>query len=152
MFFFFDRSDAPPLSPAPVSARSVLWQAGRPTRQVDVSTKAQRVEGRGSVFWMAALTLFPPFPFLPSLDSALMCQLLTDQFDTVADAVAFLQQDKLALLEFSVPGGSLSPTPVVAHPHWAISDAAGDSAIVEYTQQAQVGNASPATNATFLKV
>lgn len=91
-------------------------------------------------------------PQRKTLDSGLMCQWLVDQFVLVKDAVAALAKDELALLEFSVPGGAVSPVPVVAHPHWSINDARGDSAIIEFTEQSEFGNASPTVNASFVKI
>lgn len=69
----------------------------------------------------------------PGLTIAAWAQYVLDQFATVKEAVAALEREPFILVTDNVPGQQL-----LATLHLALSDASGDSAIVEYIDGKQV--------------
>lgn len=69
----------------------------------------------------------------PGLAISLWAQYMLDNFATVAEAVAALEREPYALVTDNLPGESRQATL-----HLALSDASGDSAIVEYIGGKQV--------------
>lgn len=69
----------------------------------------------------------------PGLAISLWAQYMLDNFATVAEAVATLEREPYALVTDDLPGESRQATL-----HLALSDASGDSAIVEYIGGKQV--------------
>lgn len=69
----------------------------------------------------------------PGLSISLWAQYVLDNFATVAEAVATLQQEPFTLVTDSIPGENR-----LATLHLSLSDASGDSAIVEYINGKQV--------------
>ncbi|MCF7752097.1 linear amide C-N hydrolase [Bacillus subtilis subsp. subtilis] len=69
----------------------------------------------------------------PGLAISLWAQYMLDNFATVAEAVAALEREPYALVTDNLPGESRRATL-----HLALSDASGDSAIVEYIGGKQV--------------
>lgn len=69
----------------------------------------------------------------PGLAISLWAQYVLDNFATVAEAVAALEREPYALVTDNLPGESRQATL-----HLALSDASGDSAIVEYIGGKQV--------------
>ena len=69
----------------------------------------------------------------PGLAISLWAQYMLDNFATVAEAVAALEREPYALVTDDLPGESRQATL-----HLALSDASGDSAIVEYIGGKQV--------------
>ncbi len=61
------------------------------------------------------------------LASSIYVQFLLDNFQTVNEAVAFLQKDTVQMVPVPIPNSKFLPTM-----HISISDATGDSAIVEF--------------------
>ncbi len=74
----------------------------------------------------------------PGLTVAAWAQYILDNFATVAEAVAVLEQEPFIVVTDKVPGEDR-----LAALHLAISDAGGDSAIVEYIEGKQVIHHSP---------
>ncbi|MGE9292062.1 MAG: linear amide C-N hydrolase [Puniceicoccales bacterium] len=74
----------------------------------------------------------------PGLTVAAWAQYILDNFATVAEAVAVLEQEPFIVVTDKVPGEDR-----LAALHLAISDAGGDSAIVEYIEGEQVIHHSP---------
>ena len=69
----------------------------------------------------------------PGLSMSLWAQYMLDNFASVAEAVAYLRDEPFTLVSDSAPGETR-----VATLHLSLSDAAGDSAIIEYIGGAQV--------------
>ncbi len=69
----------------------------------------------------------------PTLSISLWAQYMLDNFATVAEAVQFLQKDPFAVISDQVPGEQR-----LATLHLSLSDATGDSAIIEYIAGKQV--------------
>jgi len=69
----------------------------------------------------------------PGLSMSLWAQYVLDNFATVAEAVAALEREPFSIVTDKVPGESR-----LATLHLSLSDASGDSAIVEYIQGKQV--------------
>ena len=69
----------------------------------------------------------------PLLSISLWAQYMLDNFETVADAVKYLEQEPFTVVTDEVPGENR-----LATLHLSLSDASGDSAIVEYIGGKQV--------------
>ncbi len=69
----------------------------------------------------------------PTLSLALWAQYMLDNFATVEEAVAFLETEPFVVVTAQVPGEAR-----LATLHLSLSDASGDSAIVEYIDGKQV--------------
>lgn len=81
-----------------------------------------------NTLWLAE-SEYPPFdPSRPGLSIALWAQYVLDNFATVAEAVAVLETDPFSIYTDNIPGKSDLLTTL----HLSISDASGDSAIIEY--------------------
>lgn len=74
----------------------------------------------------------------PPLSLALWAQYVLDSFATVAEAVAALRSEPFTLVGLMSPDGQPGTT------HLSLSDASGDSAIIEYIDGQQVIHHSPA--------
>jgi choloylglycine hydrolase len=74
----------------------------------------------------------------PGLSIAAWAQYALDNFATVAEAVAALEQEPFVIVTDNVPGEAR-----LATLHLSLSDAAGDSAIIEYIDGKQVIHHSP---------
>lgn len=72
-------------------------------------------------------------PDKPTLSLSLWAQYMLDNFETVAEAVEFLETEPFVVVTAEVPGETR-----LATLHLSLSDAAGDSAIVEYIDGKQV--------------
>lgn len=71
-------------------------------------------------------TEFPPADDRPAISLSLWTQYVLDQFGTVAEAVAELRQEKFRVVPLEAPNGAAGTV------HLSLSDATGDSAILEY--------------------
>lgn len=69
----------------------------------------------------------------PTLSISLWAQYVLDNFATVAEAIQFMETEPFAVISDQVPGQNR-----LASLHLSISDASGDSAIIEYIQGKQV--------------
>lgn len=87
-----------------------------------------------NLLWLAE-SQYPAFDgeSKPGLSISLWAQYVLDNFATVAEAVAALEQEPFTIVTDQVPGESR-----LATLHLSISDATGDSAIVEYIDGKQV--------------
>lgn len=86
-----------------------------------------------NLLWLAE-SKYPPFDqSRPGLTIAAWAQYVLDNFATVADAVATLQREPFTIVTDNVPGENR-----LATLHLSMSDATGDSAIVEYIDGKQV--------------
>lgn len=95
----------------------------------DVSTSDGMNEAGlvANVLWLTE-SEYPKFdPGKPGLSIAAWAQYVLDNFATVRDAVAVLETDPFTIVTDNVPGQKL-----LATLHLSLSDATGDSAIVEY--------------------
>jgi choloylglycine hydrolase len=66
-------------------------------------------------------------PKVPGIASSIFLQYLLDNFATVAEAVAFLEKGSVQIVPVPIPNSEHLPTM-----HIALSDASGDSAVVEF--------------------
>uniref|UniRef100_Q07KQ0 Choloylglycine hydrolase n=1 Tax=Rhodopseudomonas palustris (strain BisA53) TaxID=316055 RepID=Q07KQ0_RHOP5 len=81
-----------------------------------------------NLLWLAESD-YPKFDSTkPGLSIALWAQYVLDNFATVAEAVAALEKDPFTLYTDNIPGKADLLTTL----HLALSDASGDSAIIEY--------------------
>ncbi|ABD88952.1 linear amide C-N hydrolase [Rhodopseudomonas palustris] len=81
-----------------------------------------------NLLWLSE-SQYPKFePGRPGLSIALWAQYALDNFATVAEAVAYFKTDPFTLYTDNVPGKN----DLLATLHLSLSDATGDSAIVEY--------------------
>jgi choloylglycine hydrolase len=64
---------------------------------------------------------------IPGVASSIFLQYLLDNFATVAEAVAFLEKDAVQIVPVPIPNSEHLPTM-----HIALSDASGDSAVIEF--------------------
>jgi len=81
-----------------------------------------------NLLWLAESD-YPKFePGKPGLSIALWAQYVLDNFATVAEAVAALEKDPFTIYTDNIPGKSDLLTTL----HLSLSDASGDSAIIEY--------------------
>lgn len=69
---------------------------------------------------------YPPDDQRPTLVTGAVVQYLLDNFATVEEAVAVMRQEKFRVVTVTAPNGSKGTV------HFSISDASGDSAIIEY--------------------
>ncbi len=85
-----------------------------------------------NVLWLAE-SEYPTESDKPGLSISAWAQYILDNFATVEEAVAELEKDAFVIVTDQVPGESR-----LAALHLSISDASGDSAIVEYVDGKQV--------------
>lgn len=91
-----------------------------------------------NVLWLVE-SEYPEFDgTAPGLTIAAWAQYMLDNFATVAEAVAAMRQNPYTIVTNMVPGETR-----LATLHLALSDASGDSAIVEYIDGKQVIHHSP---------
>ncbi|MFD4368261.1 linear amide C-N hydrolase [Rhodococcus sp. NPDC058521] len=81
----------------------------------------------GHVLWLAESTYGEPDETRPALSQAIWLQYFLDNFATVAEAVDWIAQTEVQVVQMSDPTGGSPPTI-----HLALDDAGGDSAIIEY--------------------
>ncbi|WP_395309491.1 linear amide C-N hydrolase [Mycobacterium sp. AMU20-3851] len=81
----------------------------------------------GHVLWLAESTFGTPDPDRTQLSQAIWLQYFLDNFATVADAVAWIEQTDVQVVQMDDPTGGKPPAI-----HLALDDATGDSAIIEY--------------------
>ncbi len=81
----------------------------------------------GHVLWLAESTFGTPDPDRTQLSQAIWLQYFLDNFATVADAVAWVEQTDVQVVQMDDPTGGGPPAI-----HLALDDATGDSAIIEY--------------------
>lgn len=101
----------------------------------DVST-TDGVNEKGlmaNLLWLAESEYPPHNPDHPALAISLWAQYVLDNFATVDEAVAALEKEPFLLVTDKVPGDDRLTTL-----HLSMSDASGDSAIVEYIDGKQV--------------
>jgi len=80
-----------------------------------------------NMLWLVESTYPQHTPDKPGLAISLWAQYVLDNFATVAEAVEALRQDAFLLITDTLPGSQ-----TLATLHLSISDASGDSAIIEY--------------------
>ncbi len=81
----------------------------------------------GHVLWLAEAEYGPRDDSRPALPLSLWLQYVLDNFATVAEAVAWVEQSRVQLLPIADPSTGEVPTL-----HLALDDASGDSAVIEY--------------------
>ena len=81
----------------------------------------------GHVLWLAESTYGDLDESRPALSQAAWLQYFLDNFATVADAVAWISETDVQVIQMPDPTGGNPPTI-----HLALDDATGDSAIIEY--------------------
>lgn len=81
----------------------------------------------GHILWLTESDYGKPATTDTQLSQAVWLQYYLDNFATVAEAVEWTQNSKVAISQLFDPTGHLVPTL-----HLAINDATGDSAIIEY--------------------
>lgn len=81
----------------------------------------------GHILWLAESTYGTPDPQRTQLSQAIWLQYLLDNFATVAEAVAWIAETDVQVVQMPDPTGGNPPAI-----HLAIDDATGDSAIIEY--------------------
>lgn len=81
----------------------------------------------GHVLWLAEADYGERDESRPALPLALWMQYFLDNFETVADAVAWVEESRVQILPIADPNTGEPPTL-----HLALDDASGDSAIIEY--------------------
>jgi penicillin V acylase-like amidase (Ntn superfamily) len=81
----------------------------------------------GHILWLAEADYGPVDESRPALPLSLWLQYFLDNFETVAEAVAWVQENKPGLIPVADPITGEPPTL-----HLALDDATGDSAIIEY--------------------
>lgn len=86
-----------------------------------------------NLLWLAESEYPPQRGSKPGLAISLWAQYVLDNFATVAEAVAALEREPFSIVTDKVPGESR-----LATLHLSLSDASGDSAIVEYINGKQV--------------
>jgi penicillin V acylase-like amidase (Ntn superfamily) len=86
-----------------------------------------------NVLWLVESRYPEPNPSKPMLAVSIWAQYVLDNFATVAEAVDALQSEPFTLVTAQVPGQER-----LATLHLSMSDATGDSAIVEYIDGKQV--------------
>ncbi|OZG26160.1 choloylglycine hydrolase [Williamsia sp. 1138] len=87
----------------------------------------------GHILWLAESTYGPRDESRPALSMAVWLQYFLDNFASVADAVAWIDETGAQVVPLTDP--TSGETPAI---HLALDDATGDSAIIEYT----AGNAT----------
>lgn len=101
----------------------------------DVST-ADGINEAGlvaNVLWLSESEYPPLDGSKPGMSISVWAQYALDSFATVAEAVAVLSQEPFVVATANVPGGG-----EVATLHLSLSDATGDSAVIEYVGGRQV--------------
>lgn len=83
----------------------------------------------GHILWLAEAEYGPRDESRPALPLSLWLQYFLDNFETVAEAVAWVEETKVQLLPIADPNTGEPPTL-----HLALDDATGDSAIIEYVK------------------
>jgi len=83
----------------------------------------------GHVLWLAESTYGEPDDARTQLSQAVWLQYFLDNFATVADAVAWIAETDVQVVQLPDPTGGVPPTI-----HLALDDATGDSAIIEYIE------------------
>ncbi len=83
----------------------------------------------GHVLWLAESTFGTPDPDRTQLSQAIWLQYFLDNFETVASAVAWIEQTDVQVVQMADPTGGKPPAI-----HLALDDASGDSAIIEYIE------------------
>ena len=86
-----------------------------------------------NVLWLVESSYTKPDGKTPELSLAAWAQYMLDNFASVGEAVAFLEREPLIVVTDQVPGEQR-----LATLHLSMSDAHGDSAIVEYIDGKQV--------------
>lgn len=81
----------------------------------------------GHVLWLAESTYGTPDDTRAQLSQAIWLQYFLDNFATVAEAVAWIGETDVQVVQLDDPTGGDPPTI-----HLALDDATGDSAIIEY--------------------
>ena len=81
----------------------------------------------GHVLWLAESTYGEHDKSRPALSQAVWLQYFLDNFATVADAVQWVEDTNVQVIQMPDPTGGNPPTI-----HLALDDATGDSAIIEY--------------------
>lgn len=81
----------------------------------------------GHVLWLAESTYGEHDQARPALSQAIWLQYCLDNFATVAEAVDWIAQTNVQVIQMPDPTGGNPPTI-----HLALDDASGDSAIIEY--------------------
>ncbi|SHT91508.1 penicillin amidase [Mycobacteroides abscessus subsp. abscessus] len=81
----------------------------------------------GHVLWLAESTYGTPDDTRTQLSQAIWLQYFLDNFATVAEAVAWISETDVQVVQLDDPTGGDPPTI-----HLALDDATGDSAIIEY--------------------
>lgn len=81
----------------------------------------------GHVLWLAESTYGTPDDTRTQLSQAIWLQYFLDNFATVAEAVAWIGETNVQVVQLDDPTGGNPPTI-----HLALDDATGDSAIIEY--------------------
>ncbi|QYO67620.1 linear amide C-N hydrolase [Leptolyngbya sp. 7M] len=80
-----------------------------------------------NLLWLADSVFPEPDATTPTLSLSLWAQFMLDNFATVAEAVNYVRQNEFLVLTGEVPGQNR-----LAALHLSLSDATGDSAILEY--------------------
>ena len=81
----------------------------------------------GHVLWLAESEYGEVDPDRPALSQAVWLQFFLDRFATVADAVAWIESERVQVVQLADPASGEVPAI-----HLALDDASGDSAIIEY--------------------
>ncbi len=81
----------------------------------------------GHVLWLAESSYGEHDPARPALSQAVWLQYFLDNFATVADAVQWIESNRVQVVQLTDPATGEVPTI-----HLALDDASGDSAIIEY--------------------
>jgi penicillin V acylase-like amidase (Ntn superfamily) len=81
----------------------------------------------GHILWLAEADYGARDEARPALPLSMWLQYFLDNFETVADAVAWVEETKVQLIPIDDPATGEPPTL-----HLALDDATGDSAIIEY--------------------
>ncbi|WP_396921985.1 linear amide C-N hydrolase [Mycolicibacterium sp.] len=81
----------------------------------------------GHILWLAESTYGEPDDSRVQLGQAIWLQYFLDNFATVADAVAWIAETDVQVVQMDDPTGGVRPGL-----HLALDDATGDSAIIEY--------------------
>ncbi|MGV9860111.1 linear amide C-N hydrolase [Gordonia sp. NPDC003425] len=81
----------------------------------------------GHVLWLAESTYAEYDPSRPALSQAMWLQYFLDNFATVDECVAWINETDVQVIQMPDPTGGQPPTI-----HLALDDATGDSAIIEY--------------------
>lgn len=81
----------------------------------------------GHILWLAESTYRDLDRSRPALSQAAWLQYFLDNFETVAEAVTWIEQTDVQVIQMPDPTGGNPPTI-----HLALDDASGDSAIIEY--------------------